>query len=388
MSTSITVLCNTRFPSTAAHGAYLARLCESFSGQGIEVELVVPKRFREVHDNPLKYYSVKSPFKIKKLWSFDFLIFGSVLGRLAFVAQYVLFYLYVMLYFLFRSRKRIIYTMDNLGCLLTFLGYRVVFETHVGIGSYRKYLLPLLMRAERVIAVNSIIKEEFVRAGFRDETILVAPNGVDLKVFSGAESREQLRGDLKLPTTAKIISYVGKYKTMGMDKGVDGLVTAFASLHKNNKNTHLLIVGLAEGEKLELVQVLSSIGAPSEAYTLIGHVSQSDVAQFMRASDVLVMNYPNTDYYANFMSPMKMFEYMAARQPIVTSDLPSIREILDDTTALFVRPDDEASLEEVILRLLNDENLCLRLASKAYERVTTFTWQKRAGRIIEFISNE
>ena len=134
--------------------------------------------------------------------------------------------------------------------------------------------------------------------------------------------------------------------------------------------------------------MLSSIGAPSEAYTLIGHVSQSDVAQFMRASDVLVMNYPNTDYYANFMSPMKMFEYMAARQPIVTSDLPSIREILDDTTALFVRPDDEASLEEVILRLLNDENLCLRLASKAYERVTTFTWQKRAGRIIEFISNE
>jgi len=383
---SITVLCNCRFPSTAAHSAYLARLCESLSGRGVQVELVVPKRFKEVSENPFKYYSVKKPFTIKKIWSFDFLIFGSVLGRLAFIMQYANFYLFVLCFFLFRSRKQVIYTMDNLGCLLKFLGYKVIFETHIGIGSYRQYLLSLLKKADKVVTVNNIIKNDFVRAGFQSENILVAPNGVDLSLFTDIESKDKLRKTLKLPIGSKIVAYVGKYKTMGMDKGVDGLVQAFGSLYSTRKDIHLLVVGLSEAEKKELGEVVKRAGVFIEAFTLVSHVSNTDVAKFMTASDVLVMNYPNTTYYANFMSPMKMFEYMAAKRPIVTSNLPAIREILDKESAVFVESDDEESLKRGIEKLLNDELFGVQISSKAYEKVLNYTWEKRAERILDFIS--
>ncbi len=386
MNHPITVLCNCRFPSTAAHSTYLARLCESLAARGIFTELVVPKRFKEVKSDPLLYYGVRTPFKIKKLWSFDFLIFGWVLRRWAFILQYVNFYIFVLSFFLFRSRKRIIYTMDNLGCLLVFFGYRVVFETHVGIGSYQKRMLWLLKKAERIITVNSIIKNDFVRAGFRAENILVAPNGVDLSVFSGKESKQELRRELNLPLGEKIISYVGKYKTMAMDKGVDELVRAFGSLRLKREDTHLLIVGLSGSDKQELAIIIKQAGIPPRACTLVGHVPHSDVARFMRASDVLVMNYPNTEYYASYMSPMKMFEYMASGNPIVTSDLPSVREILDEQMALFVAPDNRESLERGIEKLLTDESYGRQLADRAYAKVSNFTWEKRTERILDFIA--
>ncbi|MDO8590458.1 MAG: glycosyltransferase family 4 protein [bacterium] len=385
MNQTITVLCNCRFPSTAAHSLYLARACESFAATGASVELVVPKRFKEIRVNPLEYYSIQTAFTVRKIWSFDFLIFGRVLGRLAFIFQYTNFYVFTLCFFLFRSRNRIIYTMDNLGCLLSFFGYKVIFETHVGIGSYRKRLLPLLKRAKRIVTVNSIIKNDFVRAGFKAEDILVAPNGVDLSLFSGNESKKELRTVFHLPLDSKIIAYVGKYKTMGMDKGVDELVWAFGSLYSVKKEVHLLIVGLSDDEKDELAAVFEKIGIPKQVRSLVGHVSQVEVAKFMKAADVLVMNYPNTPYYANFMSPMKMFEYMAAGQPIVTSDLPAIREILNEETAVFVEPDNQASLEKGILRILLDETFGKKIADKAYEKVLDYTWKKRAERILGFI---
>lgn len=383
---NITVLCNCRFPSTAAHSTYLARLCESFSENGAKVELVVPQRFNEVRQEPLKYYGVKTEFEVKKIWSFDFIIFGKFLGKLAFFLQYAHFYFLVLIYFLFRSRNRIIYTMDNLGPLLTFLGYKVVFETHIGIGQYRKFLLPLIRRSEKLVVVNSIIKSEFVKAGFDSESVSVAPNGVDLSTFSGTESKNDLRLELDLPESKKIIAYIGKYKTMGMDKGVDDLVRVFGSLILKRSDLKLLIVGLSTEEKIELANTLSRSLVPSECYKLVSFVSQKEVGKYMRASDVLVMNYPNTEYYRSFMSPMKMFEYMASGRPIVTTDLSAIREILDDDSAVFVAPDSNDALEQGILKLLNDGNFGKTIANTALEKVKSHTWKNRARNIIDFIS--
>ena len=385
MQKSITVLCNTRFPSTAAHGVYLARLCESFAAEGVSVELVVPKRGREVKAEPLSFYGVKTPFRVRKIWSFDFILLGPILRKSAYWFQAANFYLFALVYFLFRSRRRLVYTMDNLGCLLTFIGYRVVFETHVGIGPYRQKMLKLIRRAERLVAVNSLIKDEFVKAGFPAEKILVAPNGVDLALFSGGETKQELRRKLSLPEQAQIVGYVGRFRTMGMEKGVEELARSFAAFASANAagSPHLLIVGLEAGESTELKSLLKSAGVSEGRFTLVGHVSQRRVALYMRAADCLVMNYPDTPYYRVSMSPMKMFEYMASGNPIVASDLPSIREVLNERNAVIVKPDDQEALVSGIRRALEEGAAPARQARRDAEN---FTWQNRARKILQFLS--
>ena len=54
----------------------------------------------------------------------------------------------------------------------------------------------------------------------------------------------------------------------------------------------------------------------------------TDLYKYLSASSVLLMPFPWTEHYAYYMSPLKMFEYMAMKRPIVASKLPSIEEVL------------------------------------------------------------
>src|SRR5205823_12516494 len=102
------------------------------------------------------------------------------------------------------------------------------------------------------------------------------------------------------------------------------------------------------------------------------------------SADVLGTYYQGDSPLNNYRSPGKLFEYMAARRPIVTAGYPSLREVLSPNAALFVAKDDPEKLAEGIGRVLADEVLSERLAQQAYWDVQDYTWERRAERIHEF----
>ncbi|HEX2992062.1 MAG TPA: glycosyltransferase, partial [Anaerolineales bacterium] len=81
-------------------------------------------------------------------------------------------------------------------------------------------------------------------------------------------------------------------------------------------------------------------------------------------------------------SPMKMFEYMAAGRAIVSSDLPVIREVLNESNAVFCRPDDLGEWRLVIEALLDDDARRTALGNQARLDVQGYTWTARAQRIL------
>jgi glycosyltransferase involved in cell wall biosynthesis len=85
------------------------------------------------------------------------------------------------------------------------------------------------------------------------------------------------------------------------------------------------------------------------------------------------------------MSPLKIFEYMSLKKPIIASDLPAIREVLDETCAVLVPPSDIKKWQEAILSMKNS-SYASRLGSEAFKRfVDNYTWEKRANRVLSGI---
>jgi glycosyltransferase involved in cell wall biosynthesis len=78
---------------------------------------------------------------------------------------------------------------------------------------------------------------------------------------------------------------------------------------------------------------------------------------------------------------------MAAATPIVASDLPSLRDVLQhESNALLVNPEDPQAFALAIRRLIENPELAQRLGLQAHQDVEQYSWDSRAARLLDVIA--
>ena len=177
------------------------------------------------------------------------------------------------------------------------------------------------------------------------------------------------------------MTYVGRFKTLGMSKGLEDFVKSLAMLNEDVK-------GICVGGPIEygesLYRIGNSVGLDKERLVILDRVDSDKLVKYMAASDVLVMPFPRYKHYEFFMSPLKMFEYMAAKRPIVASSLVSVREVIEDgVNGILVEPGVISELADGIKRAL--EPGAEELAKNALNKVKYYQWSERAERILKQI---
>ena len=117
-----------------------------------------------------------------------------------------------------------------------------------------------------------------------------------------------------------------------------------------------------------------------------GHQPYQEIPFWLKAADLLVLpNSGEEDISRYWTSPMKMFEYMASGQPIVASDLPSLREVLNENNAVLVEPDNPKALAEGINKTLKNSAFSANISARALKDVQKYSWINRAKNIYEII---
>lgn len=125
-----------------------------------------------------------------------------------------------------------------------------------------------------------------------------------------------------------------------------------------------------------------------------GFRPQREVSAFLSGSDAVLAPYQRQvkvqggGEVSAWMSPLKIFECMAHAKPIISSELPVLREVLaHEVNALLCDPDDSESWVAAIDRLRNDPDLRARLSERArLDFETNYMWSKRAQTIVGLLT--
>lgn len=362
MST-LALVANARMPTEWAHGVQIVHMARAWARLGRRVVLLVPDVANPLGRDPFAWYGVERCFEVRWL---------PVRGRLDSAAERLSFAAAVAAT-VRALRPALVVSRDEVaGAAAAALAPTLV-EVHKLPGRRQRLYASLLGAARGVVSTNAWKRDALAALGLPPERVLVCPNGTDVAGIAAASPRD-LRGTLGLPASARLVLYAGHLHAW---KGVETLARAAPLL---GEDVHVLLLG---GRDRDLARFRASFTHPR--LHLLGRVPADAVAPHLKGAEVLVLpNVPVSQESARETSPLKLFEYMAAGRPVVASDLPAVRELVDERCARLVPPGDPAALAGAITELLARPALAASLADAALARVQDHTWERRAARILEF----
>ncbi len=199
-------------------------------------------------------------------------------------------------------------------------------------------------------AITETVKQAAVSALRVDPTrITVIPRGRDPERLGrpAPDRRREARARLGLSDEQQVLLNVARQE---FQKGQAYLLEAFVALLEEHPNLILLVAG-REGHSSDALQRwLHERPSLEGSIRFLGH--RDDIPELLAAADVFV--FPSL--YEGLGG--SLIEAMALGVPIVSSDLPAVREVLDEgRNALLVPPAAPAALARAIGRLLDDPGM-------------------------------
>ncbi len=376
----IACISTSQVPSSTANSIQAMKACQALAQNGHQVRLLVPGRQSTPWEALARHYGLTTPFAVEwllarpRLKRYDFSL-AAVRWARAWKADLVYAW------------------APQAGVMARLWGFPVILEVHgVPEGRFGPAVFSLFLKLragkKRVLPITRALYELLERqAGyaFAPGEAVVSPNGVDLERYQDLPAPAEARGALGLPETLTM-AYTGH---LYAGRGLDLLV----EMARRFPQDSFLWVGGRPEEVDAWKRRLAEENVRN--VTLTGFVDNSRLPLYQAAADILLMPYERQiagsggGDSAAYASPMKMFEYMACGRAIVSSDLPVIREVLNEANAVLLPPEDIEAWSRALESLRADRQRREDLARAAREAAQRYTWQERARRALEgFLDQE
>lgn len=222
---------------------------------------------------------------------------------------------------------------------------------------------PLIERITAKIAVSEIARET-LKDRFSTEAVVI-PNGIDTSKFEGIGTRSEWA----LPNT---LGFIGRFDEPR--KGLAVLLAAIPNIVNKIPNLRILVAGPGNASDFERL-------IPSELrdrITFLGRISEIEKAQFFKSISLYIAPNTGSESFGIILA-----EAMAAKTPIIASNLPAFVKLLDDgkSGAIFTSEDSE-NLAETILDLLENQEKREKIAIAGYEKAKSFDWNSVGDQIL------
>jgi glycosyltransferase involved in cell wall biosynthesis len=369
----ILYLSDSIIPSRTANSINVMKMCTAFSRIGNEVVLLTIKRpgsHQKDVESDFDFYGVEPLFEIRKFYVPQ-------------MKSSIFLYSLRCAIETLKIKPDVVYGRFLRGVwLAAMLGFETIYEMHFTerqmprVGRLLFSNLVKKRKLKHLVVISQALKE-MIEDNVSRKKIIVAHDGADLI----GNNNKEVQTELFDPRGQKTkVGYIGHlYPGRGIE-----LIFKMA---RELPGIDFHIIGGAEED-------IKTRKREAEGKNIFFHgfVPPSLINSYIRHCDILVMPYQRrvtisgdkASDTSRWMSPLKMFEYMASGRPIIASDLPVLREVLDhERNAILVVPDDINGWVRSIQFLADDQKTRERLAKQALiDLKQSYTWERRAQRVL------
>jgi len=393
-------------PYKSAHSIYFMKHAQGFFKLGHDVEIIVLSRIREdlnrlTIKNLYEFYDISKQIKITFIRDYSPYYFLEVkyLGGFLKVlyekikSVFPNFFVFIegefrISRYCFKMKKDLVYCQRIFGVAYQNIINKIptIIENHRIYNNIFLFSLKLIFRLSKsryfkgFTTIHPIIKEQFVIQGVPKFKIFIFEDVVDFEKFKKIDTNKFiLRKKLKLPINKKLIMYSG---SLIDHRGIDTILLAANQL-KDNKDLHFYFIGGNKNDIKRWKQFIKekNIRANIE---FLGYKQNILIPYYLKAADILLAPYSLKCTTINQMSPLKIFEYMASKVPIIASNVKRLKEICKNNSCIYFYADQPEDLSEKINLLLNNIKLQQILIQNAYNLVKNYTYEKRCKKILEY----
>ena len=342
-------------PSKSAYSIHVMKMCEAFSELGYKINLFV---INHKNSNQIfRSYNVKNKFYINSIF--------SRFTELGFIYR-IIFSLKI----LFKSRNKNYFFISRsivFSLIASLFKKRVILELHHEITGFSKFVYSFLKKLSLINNLKYIFLNKKLNQIYKIDirNNIVLDDAVNIEDF-------KINKSIKFQKTCV---YIGSFFE---GKGIEQIFR----IAKLNKNIQFHLYGdkkfLTVHQKLKNVKVLDFINYNKIPKTL----SKYEIALMPYQEKVKGRS---SIWLEKYMSPLKMFDYLAAKMIIIASDLKVYKHILKNNhNSILIKINDDILWSQEIQRLFKYNKGKIKLKNNAYKTAKMNTWKIRCKKIIYF----
>jgi glycosyltransferase involved in cell wall biosynthesis len=221
----------------------------------------------------------------------------------------------------------------------------------------------IVKKADIIIAPTYFIRNYALSLGVKNEKIFVIPNGADMQIFN-ARTESDYRSRFNLQDK-KVCLYFGRLDGWA---GLHILAEVCNVFEQKKSDVKFLMVGDG-GEKIDF----------PENVIIIKPVPHHEMPKMITIADVVLVPFPDNDV-SHAASPLKLFEAMAMRKPVIASGVSGIREVVKNGhNGLLVDSNRSEEWVGTLETVLNSKVLQMKLSKNAEESAKNYDWDVLAS---------
>jgi glycosyltransferase involved in cell wall biosynthesis len=231
----------------------------------------------------------------------------------------------------------------------------------------------LIRRCHAVITVNDSIARE-LKARYKIQRPTVIMNCPMLPSHSCKSNL--LREKLGLSEKEPLVLYQGGFSH---HRGLENLLTAIALVPRGK----LVMMGWGRLEE-DLRTIAQAKGLMNNRVFFLPPVPQDELLLWTSSADAGVIPYRNVGLNNYFSLPNKLFEYIVAGIPVVASDFPELRRVIEEfKVGCTFNPDDPKDIARAISWVFEDEKRLVELKENARRAAAVLNWENEEKKLLE-----